>query len=291
MSQDPSAIKLIECPRDAMQGIHDFIPTSVKAEYINALLQIGFDTLDFGSFVSPQAIPQMRDTADLIGRLDLSATETKLLAIVANLRGAKEASAFEQIRYLGFPFSVSEIFQIRNTNSTIEESFATVCRIQDVCLQQQKTLVVYLSMGFGNPYGEKYSPELVARWVDRLSAVGIRILSFSDTVGVAQPESISALYEHITPGFPEVEFGVHLHSLPQTRIEKLEAAFKSGCSRFDGALFGYGGCPMAKDDLVGNMATEVMVDFFSSKGQSLQLDFTALTAAQNKATSLFSSYH
>lgn len=189
-----------------------------------------------------------------------------MLAIVANLRGAKEAVAFEQIRYLGFPFSVSEIFQIRNTNATIEESFATVCRIQDVCLQYGKTLVVYLSMGFGNPYGEKYSPELVARWVDRLSGVGIRILSFSDTVGVAQPESISALYSHITPGFSEVEFGVHLHSHPLTRLEKLEAAIRSGCSRFDGALLGFGGCPMAKDDLVGNMATEVMVDFLKARG-------------------------
>lgn len=290
MSQDPAVIKLIECPRDAMQGIHDFIPTGQKADYINTLLEIGFDTIDFGSFVSPQAIPQMQDTATVLDRLDLSRTSTKLLAIVANLRGAKAAAAYEQIHYLGFPFSVSEIFQIRNTNATIEESFATVCRIQDVCLQQQKTLVVYLSMGFGNPYGEKYSPELVARWVDRLSGVGIKILSFSDTVGVAQPESISALYEHITPNFPEVEFGVHLHSHPQTRIEKLEAAYKSGCSRFDGALLGFGGCPMAKDDLVGNMATEVMVDFFMEKGLSLNLNEAALQEAQLKATKLFSEY-
>jgi len=291
MSQHPASIKLIECPRDAMQGIHDFIPTNVKAAYINSLLRIGFDTLDFGSFVSPQAIPQMKDTAALLTKLDLSNSSTKLLAIVANLRGAKEAATYEQINYLGFPFSVSEIFQIRNTNATIEESFATVCRIQDVCLQHNKTLVVYLSMGFGNPYGEKYSPELVARWVDRLSAVGIRILSFSDTVGVAQPESISALYTHITPGFPEVEFGVHLHSHPGTRLEKLEAALKSGCSRFDGALFGFGGCPMAKDDLVGNMATEVMVGFFEAKGIDLKLNSTALSQAQNEATSLFSNYH
>jgi len=274
-----------------MQGIHDFIPTNVKAAYINSLLRIGFDTLDFGSFVSPQAIPQMQDTADLLGKLDLSTTSSKLLAIVANLRGAKDAAAFEQMSYLGFPFSVSEIFQIRNTNATIEESFATVCRIQDVCLQHNKTLVVYLSMGFGNPYGEKYSPELVARWVDRLSAVGIRILSFSDTVGVARPESISALYTHITPDFPEVEFGVHLHSHPATRIEKLEAAFASGCSRFDGALLGFGGCPMAKDDLVGNMATEVMVNFFETKGIDLKLDTAALLQAQSEATSLFSTYH
>lgn len=291
MSQDPTAIKLIECPRDAMQGIHDFIPTSVKAAYINSLLRVGFDTLDFGSFVSPQAIPQMKDTANLLDKLDLTNTSTKLLAIVANLRGAKEAATYGQIDYLGFPFSVSEIFQIRNTNSTIEESFATVCRIQDVCLQHDKTLVVYLSMGFGNPYGEKYSPELVARWVDRLSAVGIRILSFSDTVGVAQPESISALYTHITPGFPEVEFGVHLHSHPDTRLEKLEAALRSGCSRFDGALLGYGGCPMAKDDLVGNMATEVMVSFFEARGIDLKLNSAALHQSQYEATSLFSSYH
>ncbi len=291
MSKDQATIKIIECPRDAMQGIHDFIPTQVKADYINALLGIGFDTIDFGSFVAPQAIPQLKDTAEVLDKLDLSQSATKLLAIVANLRGAKTAAAFEQIHYLGFPFSVSEIFQIRNTNATIEESFATVCRIQDVCLQQQKTLVVYLSMGFGNPYGEKYSPELVARWVDRLSSVGIGILSFSDTVGVAKPESISALYEHITPNFPEVEFGVHLHSHPHTRIEKLEAAFKSGCSRFDGALLGFGGCPMAKDDLVGNMATEVMVDFFKAKELSLQLDEAALFEAQALATQLFSTYH
>lgn len=291
MSKDPAVIKLIECPRDAMQGIHDFIPTQLKAEYINSLLGIGFDTIDFGSFVAPQAIPQMQDTAKVLDLLDLSQSATKLLAIVANLRGAKSAAAFEQIAYLGFPFSVSEIFQIRNTNATIEESFATVCRIQDVCLQFNKKLVVYLSMGFGNPYGEKYSPELVARWVDRLSAVGIGILSFSDTVGVAQPESISALYEHITPNFPEVEFGVHLHSHPHTCIEKLEAAFKSGCNRFDGALLGFGGCPMAKDDLVGNMATEVMVDFFKSKGLVLNLNEVALSAAESNATKLFSAYH
>jgi len=291
MSKDPAAIKLIECPRDAMQGIRDFIPVAVKAEYINSLLRIGFDTVDFGSFVSARAIPQMKDTAELLEKLDLSTSDTKLLAIVANVRGAKDAAAFEQIDYLGFPFSVSEIFQIRNTNATIEESFATGCRIQDVCLQKNKTLVVYLSMGFGNPYGEKYSPELVARWVDRLSGVGIRIISFSDTVGVAEPDSISALYEHITPSFPEVEFGVHLHSHPATRIEKLEAAYRSGCSRFDGAMLGFGGCPMAKDDLVGNMATEVMVNFFQSKGADLKLNTKALLQAKDQATALFSDYH
>ncbi len=291
MVKDRPSIKLIECPRDAMQGIHDFIPTAEKAEYINQLLKIGFDTLDFGSFVSPKSIPQMADTAAVLDLLQLDNSPTKLLAIVANLRGAREAAAFAQIDYLGFPFSVSEIFQIRNTNATIEESFATVCRIQDVCLQKGKKLVVYLSMGFGNPYGERYNPEMVARWVDRLAGVGIGILSFSDTVGVAEPTSISALYGHITPGYPEIEFGVHLHSHPHTRIEKLEAAYQSGCSRFDGALFGYGGCPMALDDLVGNMATEVMVSFFEEKDISLNIDMIALNKAQMTATSLFSTYH
>lgn len=285
------AIKLIECPRDAMQGIHTFIPTTEKVDYLNTLLQIGFDTLDFGSFVSVKAIPQMQDTAQLIDKLSLENSRTKLLAIVANLRGAQEAVVFDQIHYLGFPFSVSEIFQIRNTNATIEESFATVCRIQEMCLRYNKTLVVYLSMGFGNPYGEKYSPELVARWVERLSGVGIGILSFSDTVGVADPASIRALYTHITPHFKEVEFGVHLHSHPHARIEKLTAAFESGCSRFDGALLGYGGCPMAKDDLVGNMATEVMVDYFTQKGIDLALNEDFLLEAQAKANRIFSIYH
>jgi hydroxymethylglutaryl-CoA lyase len=288
---DSNTIKLIECPRDAMQGIQAFIPTAEKIDYLNTLLQIGFDTLDFGSFVSAKAIPQMQDTAQLIDKLSLANTCTKLLAIVANLRGAQEAVQFQEIHYLGFPFSVSEIFQIRNTNATIEESFATVCRIQELCLRFDKTLVVYLSMGFGNPYGEKYSPELVARWVERLSGVGIKILSFSDTVGVAEPASIKALYTHITPHFKEVEFGVHLHSHPHTRTEKLQAAFESGCSRFDGALLGFGGCPMAKDDLVGNMATEVMVDFFTQKGVNLALNEAFLVEAQAKANRLFSTYH
>lgn len=284
-------LQFVECPRDAMQGIHEFIPTDLKVEYLNLLLSVGFDVLDFGSFVSAKAIPQLQDTVEVLDRLVFDDTNTQLLAIVANERGAQMAAGYEKIRYLGFPFSVSEEFQKRNTNSTIAESFVTVQQMQELCSRTNKELVVYLSMGFGNPYGEAYSPEIVAHWVDQLASVGVKIMSFSDTVGVANPENIRALYSHITPSYPEVTFGVHLHSHPASRDEKIAAAWESGCRRFDGALLGFGGCPMANDDMVGNMATENLIAFARKKQISLKINIDKLHEAQWLATGLFSRYH
>ncbi len=255
-------IKLVECPRDAMQGWDEWIPTETKIKYLNSLLTVGFDTLDFGSFVSAKAIPQLRDTKEVLAGLDLSKTKTKLLAIVANVRGAEEASQYKQISYLGFPFSVSEEFQKLNTNSTIEESLERVREIQSICKNSGKELVIYISMGFGNPYGEAWNKDIVIHWVRKLYDEGIRIIALSDTVGVSTPENITYLFSHLIPTFPDVEFGAHLHSDSLTWYEKVEAASKSGCVRFDSALKGIGGCPMAKNDLVGNLATENLVSYF-----------------------------
>jgi hydroxymethylglutaryl-CoA lyase len=252
-------IKLIECPRDAMQGIPEFIDTAIKAAYINQLLAVGFDTIDFGSFVSPKAIPQMRDTAEVLSLLDLHHSKSKLLAIVANVRGAEEALLFPEIDYLGFPLSLSETFQQRNTNASIAEALNAVEEIQNRCEISGKTLVTYLSMGFGNPYGDPYSPELVAEFVEKLEQLGIKIISLADTIGVATPELITSLFEVNVSSFPGIEFGAHLHSTKEAIAEKVLAGLKGGCNRFDGALKGYGGCPMAKDKLVGNMATELMI--------------------------------
>lgn len=270
-----------------MQGLHNFIPTAVKAAYLNQLLQVGFDTLDFGSFVSPKAIPQMRDTAEVLGQLNLSETKTKLLSIVANLRGAEEACQFEAIQYLGYPFSISETFQLRNTNATIEESVDRTKEIQELCLRKGKTLVLYLSMGFGNPYGDPWSADIVERWVDRLRPEGIHIFSLSDTIGCSNPESIRYLFGQLIPTYPEVEFGAHLHTQPHNWREKIQAAWSSGCRRFDGALRGFGGCPMAKDDLTGNMATENMVFFFDEVQESLGLDRSAFARSMNMALDVF----
>ncbi len=264
-------IKLIECPRDAMQGIKTFIPTETKAAYLNHLLQVGFDTLDFGSFVSPKAIPQMRDTADVLGLLDLASTATKLLAIVANRRGAQDAVAFDEIQYLGYPFSISETFQLRNTNATIEESLARVGTIQELCFQHQKELVLYVSMGFGNPYGDPWNVEIVQKWVDRLSDMGIRVFQLSDTIGVASPDSIAYLFGHLIPAYPSLEFGAHFHTQPHNWEEKVSTAYHNGCLRFDGAIRGYGGCPMAKDDLTGNMPTEHLVYYFRKEKEPLSV--------------------
>ncbi|MCB0522709.1 MAG: hydroxymethylglutaryl-CoA lyase [Lewinellaceae bacterium] len=260
-------IKLIECPRDAMQGLKEFIPTETKATYINQLLKAGFDTIDFGSFVSPKAIPQMRDTAEVLAQLDLQYSKTKLLAIVANQRGANDAAQFDEIRYLGYPFSISETFQIRNTNATIEESLERVQDIQDICQGCGKELVVYISMGFGNPYGDAWNAEIVVKWVDRLSAMGINILQLSDTIGVSNPDSIAYLFSNLIPYYQPkgIEIGAHLHTEPHNWKEKIEAAWDNGCTRFDGAIKGFGGCPMAKDDLTGNMPTENMVHFFKNR--------------------------
>ncbi len=255
-------LKIVECPRDAMQGIHEWIPTQAKLSYIQQLLKVGFDTLDFGSFVSPKAVPQMKDTLDIYHALDLSDTDTKLLAIVVNQRGAKQAASLDQISYLGYPFSVSETFQIRNTNSTIEQSLERVAFMQELCLQKNKELVIYISMGFGNPYGDPWNAGIVLDWVKKLDQMGIKILSLSDTIGVSTPESISYLFEEVVDEYPHIEFGAHLHTLPDQWEVKIAAAYQSGCRRFDGAIKGFGGCPMAKDDLTGNMPTENMIDYF-----------------------------
>jgi len=256
-------IKLIECPRDAMQGIKTFIPTETKVQYAQKLLDVGFDTLDVGSFVSPKAIPQMKDTSEVISNLDMSETKTKLLAIVANIRGAHDAIKHDKVTYLGFPFSISETFQLRNTNATIEESLQRVADIQSITIKNDKKLVVYISMGFGNPYGDEWGVEIVEKWVSDLYAMGIRIINLSDTIGVSSPESISYLFSHLIPTFEDVDFGAHLHTTPDKWEEKVHSAYTHGCRRFDGAIKGYGGCPMAADDLTGNMATEKMLSYFN----------------------------
>ena len=258
-------VKIIECPRDAMQGIKSFIPTEEKIKYLNSLLKVGFDTLDFGSFVSPKAIPQMKDTAEVLAGLDLD-TKTKLLAIVANTRGAAQASDFEEIAYLGYPFSISETFQLRNTNASIADSMDRLLRIQDIAANSSKKVVVYLSMGFGNPYGDEWNVEIVSHWVSELVARGFDILQLSDTIGVASPESISYLFSGLIPQYPDIEIGAHLHTTPHDWEGKVMAAYENGCRRFDGALKGYGGCPMAKDELTGNMPTEKMLGTFKSMG-------------------------
>ena len=280
-------VKLIECPRDAMQGVHQFIETEKKAAYINQLLQVGFDTLDFGSFVSPKAIPQMRDTADVLGMLDLSATRTELLAIVANERGAEEACRYHQIQYLGYPFSISETFQLRNTNATISESLERTMAIQDLCLRHGKKLVIYISMGFGNPYGDPWNVEIVQKWVNELIPLGIGIFSLSDTIGCSNPDNISYLFSNLIPAYPEIEFGAHLHTHPATWKEKIEAAWHSGCRRFDGALNGLGGCPMAKDELTGNMATENLIGYFDSVSAGLTINRAAFFHSLQMAGNVF----
>lgn len=259
---DP-ALKIIECPRDAMQGIKEWIPTEVKLAYIQGLLEVGFDSLDFGSFVSPKAVPQMKDSKDIYESLDLSNTQTKLLAIVANKRGAETACQLDKIQYLGFPFSISETFQLRNTNTTIAESLKLVEELQNLCIRHNKTLVTYISMGFGNPYGDPWNAGIVMHWTEALKNLGATILSLSDTIGVSTPDNIAYLFSHLISEYPDIEFGAHLHTLPDMWREKVEAAFLNGCRRFDGAIKGYGGCPMAKDDLTGNMPTEKMLSYFS----------------------------
>jgi hydroxymethylglutaryl-CoA lyase len=280
-------MKLIECPRDAMQGLYDFIPTDLKAAYLNVLLQVGFDTLDFGSFVSPKAIPQMRDTAEVLAQLKLEKSSTQLLAIIANLRGAEQACSFEQIAYLGFPLSVSETFQQRNTNKSIAEAWGEIEQMQRLCQQHRKQLVVYLSMGFGNPYGDPYSPEIVVAQVSKLAELGISIVAPSDTVGSSTPDSIDRLFSQLIAAFPAIEFGAHLHSTPHTVIEKIEAAFQAGCRRFDGAIKGFGGCPMATDDLTGNIPTEQLIAILEGKGLDLGLNKSRFKEAYHLADQVF----
>ncbi|WP_421762957.1 hydroxymethylglutaryl-CoA lyase [Ekhidna sp.] len=280
-------MKIIECPRDAMQGLHDFIPTETKVNYINQLLKVGFDTIDFGSFVSPKAIPQMRDTAEVLAGLNLSETTSKLLAIVANIRGANDACQFDEINYLGYPLSLSETFQQRNTNRSVNDAFNDLAEMQELCEDHEKVLVVYLSMGFGNPYGDPYEMDYVGEFVDRLDKMEVQVISLADTIGVSAPENISTLFETLIPKFPHIEFGAHLHSTPTTISEKVAAAYESGCRRMDGALKGYGGCPMAKDDLTGNMATEKMLAYFNAANVETGLDMTEFKAAMNMTPSIF----
>lgn len=284
-------VKLIECPRDAMQGIKDWIPTQKKAQYIQSLLKCGFDTIDFGSFVSPKAIPQMADTAAVLSTLDMSETQTKLLAIVANIRGAKEALAHPQITYLGYPFSISENFQMRNTHKTITQSIATLSEILALSAASNKQVVTYLSMGFGNPYGDPWNVDIVGRWAQKLSQMGVTILSLSDTVGSSTPETISYLFSNLIPTYPNIEFGAHLHTTPTAWHEKIDAAYKAGCRRFDGAIQGFGGCPMAKDELTGNMPTEKMVSYFTAQKTKTNIHPMSFESAHNKASDLFNNYH
>lgn len=280
-------MKLIECPRDAMQGLPNFVPTDVKINYLNSLLQVGFDTLDFGSFVSPKAIPQMRDTAEVVSKLDMSTTKTKLLAIIANLRGAEEAAHFDEISYLGFPLSVSETFQLKNTNKTIEAAFGEVGEIQNVCVKSNKQLVVYLSMGFGNPYGEAYSPELVEQFAERLVGMGIHIIAPSDTIGSSTTDAIKTLFGHLIKRFPEVEFGAHLHAKSSHVPKKVKAAFKAGVKRMDCAVRGFGGCPLAENELVGNMATELVVGELRQLGAKVEIDEIKLAQAMLSSQYVF----
>lgn len=278
------SIKLVECPRDAMQGLHDFVPTEIKVQYLNLLLKVGFDTLDFGSFVSPKAIPQMRDTEAVLAQLDLP-SKTKLLAIVANLKGVENAVKHAEISYLGFPFSISETFQQRNTNSSIAQSLNTVEEMLELCSKHNKEAVVYLSMGFGNPYGDEWNTDIVTHWANELVEKGVKIISVADTVGISTPEKITTILPPLVQQFPTTEFGLHLHSTPQQRLEKIEAAFNAGCTRMDSALRGFGGCPMAADDLTGNIATEDVMHYLNGQGVELGLNLEKWQEAM-----LFSSH-
>jgi hydroxymethylglutaryl-CoA lyase len=280
------AIKIIECPRDAMQGIKPFIPTERKVAYIQSLLSVGFDTIDFGSFVSPKAIPQMQDTAEVLAQLDLSQTTSKLLAIIANTQGAQLASVHKEIQYLGFPFSISENFQMRNTHKTIAESLVTLEEILNIA-----EVVAYLSMGFGNPYGDPWNVEIVGEWTQKLSTMGVKILSLSDTIGSSTPDVISYLFSNLIPHYPNIEFGAHLHTTPDKWFEKIDAAYNAGCRRYDGAIQGFGGCPMAKDDLTGNMPTEKMVSYFTTQKANTNTSPMRFESSYNEASKLFGEFH
>ena len=283
-------VKVIECPRDAMQGIKQFIPTEKKVQYIQSLLRVGFDTIDFGSFVSPKAIPQMVDTAEVLAQLDLSKTKSKLLAIVANLRGAQDACQHPEIDYLGYPFSISENFQMRNTHKTIAQSVDLLNDILNTADQANKKVVVYISMGFGNPYGDPWNVEIVGEWTEKLSKMGVEILSLSDTVGTSNPENIDYLFSNLIPKYQDIEFGAHLHTTPSTWFEKVDAAYKAGCRRFDGAIQGFGGCPMAKDELTGNMPTEKVFSYLTTK-KAHDLNAMSFESAYNEASKIFNFYH
>ena len=284
-------IKIIECPRDAMQGIKPFILTARKVAYIQSLLRVGFDSIDFGSFVSPKAIPQMQDTAEVLAQLDLSQTQSKLLAIIANTQGAIAAAQHKEIQYLGFPFSISENFQMRNTHKTIAESLITLQEILEIADKNNKEVVAYLSMGFGNPYGDPWNVEIVGNWTEKLSNMGVKILSLSDTIGSSTPDVIHYLFSNLIPKYPEIEFGAHLHTTPDKWFEKIDAAYAAGCQRFDGAIQGFGGCPMATDTLTGNMPTEKLLSYFTAQKQNTNTSPMSFESAYNEATKLFSEFH
>jgi hydroxymethylglutaryl-CoA lyase len=283
-------IKIIECPRDAMQGIKTFIPTEQKVKYLQALLRVGFDTIDFGSFVSAKAIPQMQDTAEVLAQLDLSQTRSKLLAIVANTQGAQLAAQYSEIQYLGFPFSISENFQMRNTHKTIAESLITLEEILAIAADSNKEVVTYISMGFGNPYGDPWNVAIVGEWTEILAQKGVKILSLSDTVGSSTPEVIDYLFSHLIPKYPTIEFGAHLHTIPDKWFEKIDAAYHAGCRRFDGAIQGLGGCPMAKDELTGNMPTEKLLSYFTTQRENTHTSPMSFESAYNEATKLFGAF-
>jgi len=284
------SIKIIECPRDAMQGIKQSIPTAKKVQYIQSLLRVGYDTIDFGSFVSPKAIPQMADTAKVLSQLDLSTTTSKLLAIIANVRGANDACQHKEIDYLGYPFSISENFQMRNTHKTIAESVITLHQILEIAYAANKQVVVYISMGFGNPYGDPWNVDIVGEWTEKLAKMGVTILSLSDTVGTSNPESIHYLFSNLIPQYQNIEFGAHLHTTPTSWFEKVDAAYKAGCLRFDGAIQGFGGCPMAKDELTGNMPTEKLLSYFTTQ-QKNNLNALSFESAYNEASKIFNHFH
>ena len=284
-------VKIIECPRDAMQGVRDWIPTKEKAQFIQSLLDCGFDTIDFGSFVSPKAIPQMKDTSELLSLLDLSSTESQLLAIVANIRGAKDAVMYDQIDYLGYPFSISENFQMRNTHKTIAQSIETLKEILNLADSKNKKVVAYLSMGFGNPYGDPWNIDIVGEWTEKLSNMGVKILSLSDTVGSSNPEIITYLFSELITKYPSIEFGAHLHTTTTKWKEKVSAAYLAGCRRFDGAIQGFGGCPMAKDDLTGNMPTEKILSYFAAEKVNTNVNSISFENAYKEASKIFNKYH
>jgi hydroxymethylglutaryl-CoA lyase len=284
-------VKIIECPRDAMQGIKTFIPTEKKVQYIQSLLRVGYDTIDFGSFVSPKAIPQMADTAEVLAQLDLSQTQSKLLAIIANTRGAEMAAEHKEIHYLGFPFSISENFQMRNTHKTIAESIVTLNEILEIADKSNKEVVAYLSMGFGNPYGDPWNVEIVGDWTEKMDKMGVKILSLSDTVGTSNPEVIDYLFSNLIPKYPNIEFGAHLHTTPDKWHEKVDAAYKAGCLRFDGAIQGFGGCPMAADDLTGNMPTEKLLSYFTAAKADTNCHAMSFESSYNEALKIFTNYH
>lgn len=290
-NEQMKSVKIIECPRDAMQGIKMFIPTEKKVQYLQSLLAVGFDTIDFGSFVSPKAIPQMQDTAEVLAQLDLSKTKSKLLAIIANVRGAESAAIHDEIKYLGFPFSISENFQMRNTHKTIAESIITLQEIIEIAHKTDKEVVAYLSMGFGNPYGDPWNVEIVAEWTEKLAKMGVKILSLSDTIGSSTPEVIDYLFANLIPEYSNIEFGAHLHTTPDKWHEKVDAAYNAGCVRFDGAIKGFGGCPMAKDELTGNMPTEKMLSYFTANKVDTGVKSTAFESSYNESMKIFDFYH